>query len=349
MRALGLACAIAVCALPSLVHAGDDALDLLVFTRTTGFRHDSIPAGIAAVQQMASERGWVAVASEDPAMFEPVTLAGYDVIVFLSTTGDVLDPVQEAALQGFIQAGGGFVGIHSATNTEEEWPWFVGLLGTTFSDHPAPQTATIHVEDAAHEATQGVPDPWVRFDEWYNFDSDPSAAVSVLLWLDESSYTGGTMGESHPIAWAHEYDGGRSFYTGLGHTIESWSEPEFLAHVAGGIEWAATVEPVGADSSTGADESGGDGSTGSGSGTLDDDAGTTAAPLGSTGLGDEAPPDESDDDGGTSSGSASEMQSDGGCACATVPVSQTPWLALVLLARRRSRARAMAPKHRRHP
>jgi cytochrome c len=340
MRALGLACAIAVCALPSLVHAGDDALDLLVFTRTTGFRHDSIPAGIAAVQQMASERGWVAVASEDPAMFEPVTLAGYDVIVFLSTTGDVLDPVQEAALQGFIQAGGGFVGIHSATNTEEEWPWFVGLLGTTFSDHPAPQTATIHVEDAAHEATQGVPDPWVRFDEWYNFDSDPSAAVNVLLWLDESSYTGGTMGESHPIAWAHEYDGGRSFYTALGHTIEAWSEPEFLAHVAGGIEWAGTPAMTGGDSSSGGGSEDGPETSGgppdSGDGTS-----TGTPPIGSSSGLDPASTTGAAGDGTSSTNAEADPASTGGCACASgrSPARGGPiMLALALFGlRRRSR------------
>lgn len=342
MRASWLALALALLVVPTAANAGTDEIDLLVYTRTTGFRHDSIPAGIAAVQQIAAERGWVVVATEDPAMFEPASLAEIEVVVFLSTTGDVLDEAQQAALQGWVQAGGGFVGIHSATNTEEDWPWFVGLLGTTFADHPAQQNATIHVVDPTHAATMGLPDPWQRFDEWYNFDSNPSGTVDVLLRLDETTYEGGTMGRDHPIAWAHEYDGGRSFYTGLGHTIESWSEPEFLAHVAGGIEWAATVEPVGADSSTGAGESDGDGSSSSGTGTLDDGGGTSAAPLDSTGLADDAPTGEGDDDGGTSSSGASETQSDGGCACATVPVSRgAPWLALVLFARRRSGARAV--------
>jgi type 1 glutamine amidotransferase len=340
MRASWLA--LALCVVPAAAHAGVDEIDLLVYTRTTGFRHDSIPDGIAAVQQIAAERGWVVVATEDPAMFEPTTLAEFEVVVFLSTTGDVLDDAQQTALQGFVQAGGGFVGIHSATNTEEDWPWFVGLLGTTFADHPAQQTATIHVVDATHPATVGLPDPWQRFDEWYNFDSNPSGTVDVLLRLDETTYQGGTMGRDHPIAWAHEYDGGRSFYTGLGHTIESWTEPEFLAHVAGGIEWAATVEPVGADSSTGAGDSGGDASSGPGPGTIgdDDDEGTSAEPLDSTGAADDAPPQDSGADDGTSSAGASETHSDAGCGCATAPGSTVPWLALVLFTGRRSGTRA---------
>src|SRR5205085_10964316 len=143
---------------------------------------------------------------------------------------------------------------HSARNTEEEWPWFVGLLGgTTFADHPAPQMATVNVLVADHLATNGVPNPWSRFDEWYNFDAQPSPTVQVLLNLDETSYSGGTMGAEHPIAWGLYYDGGRSIYTALGHTIESWAEPEFLAHVEGAIEWASFGGPGGGSSTSGED------------------------------------------------------------------------------------------------
>jgi type 1 glutamine amidotransferase len=213
---------------------------LLIFSRTVEYRHDSIPKGVTALTELGEERGWQVAATEDPAEFTDESLAEYDAIVFLSTTGDVLDSDQQAAFERFIRSGKGYVGIHSASDTEYDWPWYGELVGAYFREHPSIQQADLVVEDTTHAATLGLPSPWTRRDEWYAFSTNPRAAVDVLLALDEASYDPGTshMDGDHPIAWCREFDGGRSFYTALGHTNESYSEANFLAHVAGGIEWA---------------------------------------------------------------------------------------------------------------
>ncbi len=214
-------------------------LQVLVFHKTAGFRHDSIPAGIAAITELGEEHGYTVTATNDASAFTESGLTDYDAIVFLSTTGDILNGEQQHALESFIRAGKGFVGIHSATDTEYEWPWYEGLVGAYFGNHPAPQTATVHVLESEHPTMQGLPPSFVRFDEWYNFRSLPGPEVVILATVDESSYEGGTMGELHPSVWAQEYDGGRSWYTAFGHTVESFSEPLVLTHLVNGILWAA--------------------------------------------------------------------------------------------------------------
>jgi type 1 glutamine amidotransferase len=214
---------------------------VLVFSRTTGFRHASIPNGIAALQQLATENNFQVTASEDPTLFNDAVLAQYRAVVFLMTTGDVLDATQQAAFERYIRAGNGYVGVHSASDTEYGWPWYGGLVGAFFSNHPAIQTATIRVEDFGQPSSRFLPAAWVRTDEWYSFQSNPRANVNVLATLDESTYSGGTMGPDHPIAWQHEYDGGRSWYTAGGHTESSYTEPLFRAHLLGGIQYAAGV------------------------------------------------------------------------------------------------------------
>jgi len=214
---------------------------VLVFSKTTGFRHDSIPDGIAAVRALGAEHGFKADDTEDAARFTDATLAQYKVVMFLSTTGDILDPEQKAALERYIRSGGGFVGIHSASDTEYHWPWYGRLVGAWFASHPQIQHATIRIEDADHPSTKGLPASWERTDEWYNFRSDPRGAVHVLASLDESTYTGGAMGSDHPIAWCRNVDGGRSWYTAMGHTRESYTEPLFRLHLWGGIESSAGI------------------------------------------------------------------------------------------------------------
>jgi cytochrome c len=216
-------------------------LGVLVFTKTTGYRHESIPDGIAALSSLANERDWRLTATEDAATFSDAGLAPFDVVVFLSTTGDVLGEPEEAALERFVRAGRGFAGIHSASDTEYEWAWYGALVGAYFRTHPEIQSATLRVEQASHPAVSALPALWTRTDEWYAFQTNPRANVNVLLTVDESSYTpgAGSMGADHPMAWYHEYDGGRSFYTALGHTSESYTDPLFIAHLVGGIEWAA--------------------------------------------------------------------------------------------------------------
>jgi type 1 glutamine amidotransferase len=213
----------------------------LVFSRTAGFRHTSIESGIDALRRLADQHGWQITATEDPTTFTDAGLATFDVMLFLSTTGEVLDETQQAAMERFIRTGHGYVGVHAASDTEYEWPWYGALVGAYFLGHPPVQTASILVEpDTIHPAVLGLVSPWRRTDEWYAFQANPRDRVHVLLHLDETSYDAGdtAMGEDHPIAWYHEYDGGRAFYTALGHTDESYQESLFLAHLAGGIEWA---------------------------------------------------------------------------------------------------------------
>lgn len=220
----------------ALAEAGP--LDVLVFSKTAGYRHASIEAGIAALRRLGERFAWNVHATEDAARFTDEGLAAFDVVVFLSTTGDVLDDAQQAAFERFIRRGGGYAGIHAASDTEYDWPWYAKLVGAYFRGHPAVQEADIHVFDRAHPSTRHLDDIWRRTDEWYDFRRNPRGKVHVLASLDESTYKGGGMGADHPIAWCHEYDGGRAWYTALGHTEASFSERAFLDHVAGGIRWA---------------------------------------------------------------------------------------------------------------
>jgi type 1 glutamine amidotransferase len=224
---------------PASPSPASPAFAVLVFSKTAAFRHDSIPSGISAIRQQGSARGFSVDASEDAAVFTDAALAGYKAVVFLSTTGDVLNPAQEAAFERFIRRGGGFVGVHSASDTEYDWPFYGALVGAYFAGHPDIQSATVRIEDASHPAVQSLPRAWERRDEWYNFRRNPRGSVNVLATLDERTYTGGTMSPDHPIVWSHTYEGGRSFYTAGGHTHESFSETAFMDHLGRAILWAA--------------------------------------------------------------------------------------------------------------
>ena len=221
-------------------HARAGSFPVLVFSKTAGFRHDSIPKGIAAIKDLGTANNFDVVATEDAAIFTDAGLVSFKAVIFLSTTGDILDLGQQAAFERYIRAGGGFVGIHSASDTEYSWPWYGGLVGAYFNSHPAIQNANVIVEDTNDLSTTSLPATWLRNDEWYNFQTNPRTNVHVLCRLDESSYTGGTMGD-HPIAWSHNYDGGRAWYTAGGHTAASYAEPLFRMHLLGGIRYAAGV------------------------------------------------------------------------------------------------------------
>jgi len=229
-------------------HAAQDAnvgsrFAVLVFSRTVGYRHEAIPAGIAAIRRLGEQHHFAVDATEAAAAFADEGLAKYRVVVFLNTTGDVLDSAQQAAFERFIRRGGGFVGVHSATDTEYDWPWYGQLVGAYFRNHPAIQVATLRVVDSSHVSTGHLPSQWRRTDQWYNFRSAASADVRVLMRIDESTYSGGNMGEHHPMAWCHAFDGGRAWYTALGHTMETYSDPLFLDHLWGGIAWTAAMTP----------------------------------------------------------------------------------------------------------
>ena len=215
---------------------------VLVFSKTAGFRHGSIPAGIEAVRSLGTGSGFSVTATEDGAAFTPANLATYKAVVFLNTTGDVLSDAQQSALQSYIDGGGGFVGVHSAADTEYEWPYYERLVGALFEGHPPIQAATLRNEDRTHPATSHLSATWRRTDEWYNYRSNPRSQVHVLQSLDESTYSGGTMGD-HPITWCHAQGAGRSFYTGLGHTNETYAEPAFRSLLLGAIRYAMGSAP----------------------------------------------------------------------------------------------------------
>ncbi|MFE0527031.1 ThuA domain-containing protein [Micromonospora parva] len=212
---------------------------VLVFSKTAGFRHSSIPNGIAAIQQLGSANGFTVTATEDAAQFTTSNLAQYQTVVFLSTTGDVLNASQQTAFESYIAAGGGYVGVHAAADTEYSWPWYGQLVGAYFDSHPAIQNATVRIEDQTNPSTAHLPANWVRSDEWYNYRTNPRSSARVLANLDESSYSGGNMNGDHPITWCKAYGGGRAWYTGLGHTEASYTDPNFTRMLLGGLQVAA--------------------------------------------------------------------------------------------------------------
>lgn len=225
------------------VRAGGDpaaAYRVLAFSRTLGFRHPAIPDARDALDCLGRENAFAVDATEEASVFTDETLARYRVVAFVLTTGDVLDEAQQGALERWVRAGGGWVGIHSASDTEYAWPWYAGLVGAYVSRHPPGEhEALVRVEESAHPSTAEIPATFRFVDEWYDFAKNPRESVSVLLTVDETTYAGGGMGADHPIAWYRPYDGGKSFYTALGHGKARWSEPLFLRHVLGGIRWAA--------------------------------------------------------------------------------------------------------------
>lgn len=222
--------------------ASSEGYRVLVFTRTSEFRHDSIPRGIALIQTLGTAHGFGVDATEDASRFTRKSLAAYRVVIFLNTTGEVLNNRQQAALEAYVRNGGGWVGVHSAADTEHAWPFYGTLLGggAWFMSHPSIQLARIRVERGSHPSTRHYPPSFSFTDEWYNFRANPRSKVQVLLAIDETSYDpgSGAMGD-HPIAWYHLVGRGRAWYTNLGHRIETYSDPSFAQHLLGGILWAA--------------------------------------------------------------------------------------------------------------
>jgi len=226
--------ALLIVALAFFTLTSSAADHVLVFSKTAGFRHKSIETGIKAIEALGLENNFTVTNSEDSSIFLSKKLKRYDLIIFLNTTGDILNSEEEAAFKKYINKGGSYLGVHAASDTEFEWAWYGKLVGAYFIDHPKPAEAKMNVHNKNHLATQHLSDTWTHFDEWYNFKSI-SGDIQVLLSLDESSYEGGKNGDFHPIAWCQEFDGGRMFYTGMGHTIASYSDPKFKQHLLGGI------------------------------------------------------------------------------------------------------------------
>lgn len=214
---------------------------LLVYTNTNGYRHNSIELGVETLRTLAQEEGIWMDHTEDSLQFNEKNLSRYNLVVFLSTTGNVLGSEQEKAFRSFIENGGAFMGIHAATDTEYDWPWYGKLVGAYFKSHPEQQEAQLLVVDQSHPATAHMPGVWKHYDEWYNF-KNINPGIQVLIRLDEQSYQGGENGENHPIAWYCENTGGRAFYTGLGHGEETFKNPMFIAHLRGGLRYCLGLE-----------------------------------------------------------------------------------------------------------
>ncbi|MFI7607903.1 ThuA domain-containing protein [Micromonospora sp. NPDC049366] len=232
--------AVIACTTPATpASAADAPYDVLVFSKTAGFRHDSIAVGTQAIRDLGAANNFTVTATEDAAAFTTGNLAQYEAVIFLNTTGDVLNASQQTAFESYIGGGGGYVGVHAAADTEYGWSFYGNLVGAYFASHPAIQQANVKVENRGHAATAHLPQTWTRTDEWYNYQTNARSTARVLATLDESSYSGGGMGADHPHAWCKTYNGGRSFYTGGGHTQSSYAEPAFRAHLLGGIRYAA--------------------------------------------------------------------------------------------------------------
>lgn len=214
---------------------------VLIFSKTAGFRHESIPTAVATLARLAGEAGMASDHTEDAAAFTAANLARYRTVVFASTTGTVLDADQKQAMEGFIRQGGGFVGVHAAADTEYDWPWYGELVGARFGGHPP---GLQHSRVQPEHDGQPVGTAWAVHDELYNYRSNPRGQVAVIATLDESLYAGGKMGADHPIAWCHPFAGGRAWYTGLGHTDEIYAQAEFLDQLRQGLAYARGRAPA---------------------------------------------------------------------------------------------------------
>ncbi|PCK04484.1 MAG: Crp/Fnr family transcriptional regulator [Alteromonadaceae bacterium] len=230
---------------PSAIIPENAKGKILVFSKTVGFRHDSIISGQKMLQDIAHEQQWAVEFTENHHLFKSSKLAEFDAIVWLLTTGDVLEKPQQKAFRTYIETGGGYLGIHSASDTESDWSWYGQLVGAYFSSHPELQTANIVVENNQHPTTRHLQATWRHYDEWYNFDNNPRAKVNVLLSVDENSYDTGlkTAPVDHPITWYHDMGKGRAFYTALGHTSEAYqNNANFRQQIKSALTWVGRLE-----------------------------------------------------------------------------------------------------------
>lgn len=222
----------------------------LLYTKTNGWHHDSINAGVTAIQELGKLHDFSVTWSEhNDRFFNDEAIKQFDVVIFLLTSGDILNADQKAVFQRFINNGGGYVGIHSAADTEYQWDWYTEMVGHMFHIHPAVQTAVVEVEDPNFPGMDRFAPKFIFTDEWYEFDAPRSDELIYLLSVDEKTYRpeanwgvkrGEGMGDFHPISWYRNYDGGRAFYTAMGHMASTYSDKHFMHHIYGGIYWAAT-------------------------------------------------------------------------------------------------------------
>jgi uncharacterized protein len=253
MRQYLCALYLAVCSLGISQAALAEQFNVLLFTKTNGWHHESINEGVTAMRAMAQRHHFALDWHEDASIFNDEKLQKYQAVIFLLTTGDILNKEQQAAMERFIQAGKGFVGIHSASDTEYDWDWYTKMVGRSFHIHPLIQTAELSVTSRKFPGLERMPDRFLWTDEWYEFGAERIKGLNYILTVDEKTFdpaadwgtkTGKGMGKFHPIAWYHHYDGGRAFYTGLGHLPATYSDALFLEHIYGGLYWAATGKGI---------------------------------------------------------------------------------------------------------
>ncbi|GAA0399086.1 hypothetical protein GCM10009541_47700 [Micromonospora gifhornensis] len=215
---------------------------VLVFTRSADGAHPATSASVDAIRQLGKQRRFTVDVTDDARKFREPHLKQFRAVVFLNTSGEVLDDDQRAAFEKYLRAGGGFVGVHSAIEAEPGWDFLDEVLGTRAVGAATPASAaTVTVADRVHPASASLPERWTTTDRWYNFAANVRGFSHVLATVDEKTYAGGSMGFDHPITWCKDYQGGHSFYTGLGATPESFSGTDLRAHLGGAIQWAAGV------------------------------------------------------------------------------------------------------------
>lgn len=227
-------------AVPEQNLCAEEQDKILVFTKTSGFRHTSIESGVAAFKKLGCQYGLAVDTTENSDTFTTESLKQYATVVFLNTTQNVLNEQQKVSFEKYIRADGGFLGVHAATDTEYDWPWYNKLVGAYFNGHPKIQNANLSIINDQHVSTNMLPKTWSKTDEWYNF-KDINTNINVLITIDEESYKGGTNGEHHPISWYHNFDGGRAFYTAMGHTEESYQDKQFLNHLLGALSYTTNI------------------------------------------------------------------------------------------------------------
>lgn len=239
--------------LPFSTSAQTEQFSVFIFTKTDGWHHKSINAAVTAMENLAGKHHFSIDWHEDAARINTKNLEQYDVVMFMLTTGNILNQEQQQAIEHFVQSGKGFVGVHSASDTEYQWDWYTRMVGRTFHIHPLIQTAEMSVISRKFPGMERMPDRFLWTDEWYEFGSERIDTLNYILSVDETTYdpkaewddkSGTGMGEFHPVAWYHEYDGGRAFYTALGHMGSTYSDTLFMEHIYGGLYWAATGKGI---------------------------------------------------------------------------------------------------------
>jgi uncharacterized protein len=233
-----------------------EQFDAVVITKTDGYHHTAIHEAVAGLRLLAQKHYFTLAWHEEMSrVMSDEKLAAYDVVIFALTVGDILNDEQQAAMERFIRSGKGFVGVHSAADTEHRWEWYTKLVGHMFHIHPLIQTARVRVLEPGFPGLERFPKELWWTDEWYEFGPARTQGLTYLLTVDEATYdpkadwgsqgrSGKGMGRFHPIAWRHEFEGGRAFYTSLGHLGGAYSDPMFMEHLYGGLYWAATGKGV---------------------------------------------------------------------------------------------------------